>query len=162
MLQLGKIFKKINRGNFFKKFYVSILKNDIINSTKKWEEEKTMKITKKVNQKIKEQVKHYTYRVTWSDKDQEYVGLCAEFPSLSWLDRKSEKALAGVYNLVEKTVLDLLKNKEPVPQPLSQTSFSGKLVVRIPPDLHQALALRAKELGISLNRLINARLSHPG
>ena len=27
----------------------------------------------------------YTYRVTWSEEDQEYVGLCAEFPSLNWL-----------------------------------------------------------------------------
>jgi predicted RNase H-like HicB family nuclease len=27
----------------------------------------------------------YTYRVTWSAEDGEYVGLCAEFPSLSWL-----------------------------------------------------------------------------
>lgn len=27
----------------------------------------------------------YTYRVTWSDEDKEYLGLCAEFPSLSWL-----------------------------------------------------------------------------
>ena len=27
----------------------------------------------------------YTYRVTWSEEDGEYVGLCAEFPSLSWL-----------------------------------------------------------------------------
>jgi hypothetical protein len=25
----------------------------------------------------------YTYRVTWSDEDKEYIGLCAEFPSLS-------------------------------------------------------------------------------
>jgi hypothetical protein len=25
----------------------------------------------------------YTYRVTWSDDDNEYVGLCAEFSSLS-------------------------------------------------------------------------------
>ena len=29
--------------------------------------------------------KHYTYRVTWSDDDEEYVALCAEFPSLSYL-----------------------------------------------------------------------------
>jgi len=28
---------------------------------------------------------HYTYRVTWSVDDDEYVGLCAELPSLSWL-----------------------------------------------------------------------------
>jgi predicted RNase H-like HicB family nuclease len=24
----------------------------------------------------------YTYRVTWAEEDGEYVGLCAEFPSL--------------------------------------------------------------------------------
>lgn len=34
-----------------------------------------------------EQNDHYTYRVTWSENDEEYVGLCAEFPSLSWLSR---------------------------------------------------------------------------
>ena len=28
---------------------------------------------------------HYTCRITWSEEDKEYVGLCAEFPSLSWL-----------------------------------------------------------------------------
>ena len=28
---------------------------------------------------------HYTYRITWSAEDNEHVGLCAEFPSLSWL-----------------------------------------------------------------------------
>ena len=27
----------------------------------------------------------YTYRVMWSDEDEEFVGLCAELPSLSWL-----------------------------------------------------------------------------
>ena len=31
---------------------------------------------------------HYTYRVTWSDEDREFVGLCAEFPSLFYLDIK--------------------------------------------------------------------------
>ena len=28
-------------------------------------------------------IKHYTYRVTWSPDDDENLGLCAEFPSLS-------------------------------------------------------------------------------
>ncbi|HPW17736.1 MAG TPA: toxin-antitoxin system HicB family antitoxin, partial [Candidatus Aminicenantes bacterium] len=35
----------------------------------------------------------YTYRITWSDDDQEHVGLCAEFPSLSWLAKSPESAL---------------------------------------------------------------------
>lgn len=32
----------------------------------------------------------YTYRLTWSGDDQEYAGLCAEFPSLSWLAKESD------------------------------------------------------------------------
>jgi hypothetical protein len=38
----------------------------------------------------------YTYRVTWSDEDEEYIGLCAEFPSLSWLASPRPKMLSGV------------------------------------------------------------------
>ena len=37
----------------------------------------------------------YTYRITWSEEDQEYAGLCIEFPSLSWLDENPEAALAA-------------------------------------------------------------------
>jgi predicted RNase H-like HicB family nuclease len=32
----------------------------------------------------------YAYRVIWSEDDQEYVGLCVEFPSLSWLGKTPE------------------------------------------------------------------------
>jgi len=39
---------------------------------------------------------HYTYRVTWSEDDNEYVGLCAEFHSVSWLDKTPENALRGM------------------------------------------------------------------
>jgi hypothetical protein len=42
----------------------------------------------------------YTYRVTWSKEDGEYVGLCAEFPSLSWLASTPEAALRGIRKVV--------------------------------------------------------------
>jgi hypothetical protein len=38
----------------------------------------------------------YTYRVTWSEDDQEYVGLCTEFPSLSWIDKTPQHLRASV------------------------------------------------------------------
>ena len=44
----------------------------------------------------------YTYRVTWSEDDAEYVGLCAEFPSLSWLARSPEAALRGIRKIVSE------------------------------------------------------------
>lgn len=102
---------------------------------------------------------YYTYRVTWSDEDNEHVGLCAEFPSLSWLAGSPEAALAGIRSLVAEALADLQLNHEPIPQPLATGKYSGKFLVRIPPDVHRRLALEAAEAGISLNRLINAKLS---
>ena len=50
---------------------------------------------------------HYTYRVTWSAEDEEHLGLCAEFPSLSWLAPAPEEALAGIRELVSDCVEDM-------------------------------------------------------
>ena len=102
---------------------------------------------------------HYTYRVTWSEEDQEYVGLCAEFPSLSWLAKSQQAALKGISHLVADTVNDLADNGEDVPAPIASKHYSGKFVVRIPPQSHRQLALEAAEAGISLNRLISSKLT---
>ena len=59
---------------------------------------------------------HFTYRVTWSPEDQEYVGLCAEFPSLSWLAETSSQSFAGIRNLVAECVADMRESGEPVPE----------------------------------------------
>lgn len=104
-------------------------------------------------------VDHFTYRVTWSEEDREYVGLCAEFPSLSWLEKTHEKALTGIRKLVNETVADLKKNDEPVPDPMSTRVYSGKFMVRVPPEVHRALAIKAAESGVSLNRLVSSKLS---
>ena len=103
---------------------------------------------------------HYTYRVTWSEADKEYVGLCAEFPSLSWLASSQEPALRGIRSVVAGVVADMRKTGEPIPEPLAAKRFSGRFMVRIPPDVHRDLALEAAEAGISLNRLASAKLSH--
>ncbi len=102
----------------------------------------------------------YTYRVTWSEDDAEYVGLCAEFPSLSWLAQTPEAALKGIRKLVGEVVSDMLSNEESVPEPIATKHFSGKFMVRVPPDVHRELAIQAAEAGVSLNRLASAKLSH--
>ena len=102
---------------------------------------------------------HYTYRVTWSEDDKEYVGLCAEFPSLSWLASSQEAALRGIRAVVAGAVADMRKTKEPIPEPLAGKRYSGRFMVRIPPDVHRNLTLKAAEEGISLNRLASAKLS---
>lgn len=102
----------------------------------------------------------YTYRVTWSEEDQEYVGLCAEFPSLSWLATSHEAALRGIRSMVAEVVADMDKSHEPVPEPLASRKYSGKFMVRVPPEVHRDLAVEAAEAGVSLNRLATVKLAH--
>ena len=101
----------------------------------------------------------YTYRVTWSDEDEEYVGLCAEFPSLSWLANSPEAALRGIRNVVAEAVSDMQASNEPIPQPLAVKHYSGNFTVRIPPEVHRRLAIQAAESRVSVNRLISAKLA---
>jgi predicted HicB family RNase H-like nuclease len=100
----------------------------------------------------------YSYRVTWSEEDSEYVGLCAEFPSLSWLAPTPEAALEGIRQVVADVVSDLEANEEPIPEPISTRQYSGRFMVRVPPEIHRQLVLEAAESGVSLNRLVNAKL----
>jgi predicted HicB family RNase H-like nuclease len=101
----------------------------------------------------------YTDRVTWSEEDNEHVGLCAEFPSLSWLARTPEAALKGIRKVVADVAADLEANGEALPDPLATKLYSGKFLVRVPPDLHRRLVLEAAEAGVSLNRIASAKLS---
>ncbi len=101
----------------------------------------------------------YTYRVTWSEEDDQCVGLCAEFPSLSWLAPTPEKALRGIRKVVADVIDDMKASGEAVPEPLSRRRYSGKFMVRVPPEVHRRLALEAAEENISLNRLASAKLS---
>jgi len=104
-------------------------------------------------------INRYTYRVTWSEDDQEHVGLCTEFPSLSWLEKTPEEALAGIRKLVRECVDDMRTQNEEVPEPISSKNYSGKFMVRITPDAHRMLAIQAAEHGVSLNRLVSSKLN---
>jgi predicted HicB family RNase H-like nuclease len=101
----------------------------------------------------------YTYRITWSEDDGDYVGLCAEFPSLSWLSDTPEAALKGIRRLVEEVICEMMKSGDKVPEPIAAKHFSGKFMVRVPPDVHRQLTIEAAEAGVSLNRLASAKLS---
>jgi predicted HicB family RNase H-like nuclease len=104
-------------------------------------------------------INHYTYRVTWSAEDDEHVGLCAEFPSLSWLAPSPEKALAGIRRVVAAVVDEMTASGEPVPEALAEKKYSGRFMVRIPSLVHRTLATEAAEQGVSINRLASAKLA---
>jgi predicted RNase H-like HicB family nuclease len=102
---------------------------------------------------------HYTYRVSWSPEDREYVATVIEFRSLSWLAPDPAAALLRLRDLVAQVVDELETSGEPVPEPLAERQFSGEFRLRIPPALHRALAMEAAEQGVSLNRLVSAKVA---
>ena len=104
------------------------------------------------------EAKFYTYRVFWSEEDQEFVGLCSEFPGMSWLDEDPQQAFTGIMALVQECINDLEANQEQIPVPLTKKQYSGRFMVRIPPEQHRELAIQAAEQGISLNRLASSKL----
>jgi hypothetical protein len=81
-------------------------------------------------------ISHYTYRVTWSVEDHEFVATCLEFPSLSWLAPTQVDALTGL-----------------------ERAFSGKFNLRVGEALHRRLAIEAAEEKLSINQLIIRRLN---
>ena len=52
------------------------------------------------------------------------------------------------------------KSNEELPIPLSSRKYSGKFMVRVPPEVRRHLAMEADEAGVSLNRIANAKLPH--
>ena len=71
------------------------------------------------------------------------------FQVLSYVSRK----------LVSSVVDDMKKSGEIIPEPIATRPYSGKFMVRVPPEVHRKLALKAAENGVSLNRLASAKLS---
>src|SRR5258708_4167248 len=80
---------------------------------------------------------HYTYRVAWSAED----------------------ALGGLADIVRDVLTDLAASGEPIPEPLSERTYSGRFVVRVPAEVHRRLVREAAEQHVSLNRLVSDRLA---
>lgn len=83
----------------------------------------------------------YAYRIIWSEEDKEFVGLCAEFPSLSRLAKDQESALHGIVEMVKDAIADMKQNGEEIPEPIPLRHYSGHFIVRTTPDVHRQLTL---------------------
>ncbi|MBU2714318.1 MULTISPECIES: hypothetical protein [Zooshikella] len=51
--------------------------------------------------------KNLSYKVIWSEEDEGYIGLCKEFPNLSYLATTEKKALKGIEELAQDVLKDM-------------------------------------------------------
>lgn len=55
--------------------------------------------------------KEYSFRVIHSEETGEYIGLCQEFPSLTWPAATKEEALTGITGLIRDILDDIHEEK---------------------------------------------------
>jgi Uncharacterized protein encoded in hypervariable junctions of pilus gene clusters len=107
----------------------------------------------------KKRTDRYTYREEWSEEDGVYIARCLEFPSLAAHGESPEMALSEIRSVVDIVINDMAKKGETLPKPFGTREYSGRLVLRLPKELHRDTALRAAEEGVSLNQYLVSRLS---
>ena len=69
------------------------------------------------------------------------------FPVSAGWHQPQKLRLRGIREVVAEVVADLEANGELVPEPIATKQYSGKFLVRVPPELHRRLALEAAEAG---------------
>ena len=100
----------------------------------------------------------YTYRIDWNEEDKCFLGRCLEFPSLLAHGDSREEALKEIQLVVVESVKWMSEEHEELPIPLSVRNYSGRLLLRIPPETHKRISIEAAEERISLNQFITSLL----
>lgn len=100
----------------------------------------------------------YKIEINWSPEDEAYLVRVPELPGCVTHGETPEHALQMAHEIIEGFIESLKRRGLPVPKPLAESKFSGKIPLRIEPTLHRDLASRANIEGVSLNKLIESRL----
>lgn len=104
-------------------------------------------------------INHYAYRVRWSEENDDFIASCAELPGVTFTSESQLEAFVGIRTAVAEEVERRRAANEEVPEPLAERHYSGRILVRVPPELHRRLTIEAAEQQVSLNRLISNRLA---
>lgn len=105
-----------------------------------------------------------SYPVTISKRSEKgKVVYVAEVPDLPGC-RVEGKTYKGTLREIEEAkrlwIRISLKKNLPMPEPVSEDEFSGRLLLRIPAKLHMTLTMTARSKGLSLNQLIRNKLEN--
>lgn len=94
----------------------------------------------------------------FKDEEGDFIATLVEIPELSAFGNTPDEALKELEIAYELWLESVTSHNFPIPKPLSQKHFSGKLSIRIPKTLHEDLFLKSQEDGVSLNKEIIYRI----
>lgn len=100
----------------------------------------------------------YLKIVEWSEKDHCYVGTSPGLIVGGVHGKNQEKVFAELCQVVEEALHLLEKEGRPLPKTTANKKYSGKVLLRISPELHKILTIKALKEGQSVNKVVQNRL----
>ena len=99
----------------------------------------------------------YPAQVFWSDEDEGFIAVAPDLPGCSAFGEDRQKALEELQHAIGAWIEAATAAGNPVPvpsRPAERTTPSGKVLVRMPRELHARLVRAAESEGVSLNQYI--------
>ncbi len=100
----------------------------------------------------------YLKVVEWSDEDNCYIGTAPGLFVGGVHGKNEVKVFEDLCNVIDDVIKTIHKTGMTLPEPTINRTFSGKIALRIPPDLHKALFINAMQSDESINKLIQHKL----
>lgn len=101
---------------------------------------------------------NYLKIVEWSKADKCFVGTAPGL-ILGGVHGKDERVVFDDLCKAVADAIDLLKMEgKPIPKQAIKNEYSGKIALRIKPELHRSLAIKALQKGESVNKYIEESL----
>jgi len=103
---------------------------------------------------------HYLKIVEWSDEDRCFVGRCPGLFFGGIHGNDETEVYRELCQAVEEWIENLTSDRKPLPAPTAGKTYSGKFLVRVPPELHQKAAIQAMARHESLNQFVASAIAH--
>ena len=100
----------------------------------------------------------YLKIVEWSEEDHCYVGTAPGLFLGGVHGQRQEKVFHELCEVVDENIKILQQHGKKLPKPTAGKSFSGRIALRISPELHKAISIRALQSGQSVNKIIEQQL----
>jgi antitoxin HicB len=94
-----------------------------------------------------------------AEKGMPWTASVEEFPGCTSRGKTPDEALSGVQDAMAEWITVALKEGRDIPEPRSQSSHSGRLLLRMPRTLHAELTRAAERESVSLNQFITDTLA---